>query len=52
MESYYSPTASIRLAFGFTKSPNTQIYCGAQKDVTKGSAAKNTEILDDYTWLN
>lgn len=52
MESKYSSSARISLAFGFTKSPNTQIYCGAQKDVTKGFVAKNTEILDDYTWLN
>lgn len=52
MESNHSSTARISLAFGFTKSPNTQIYCGAQEDVTKGFVAKNTEILDDYTWLN
>lgn len=49
MESNHSSTARISLAFGFTKSLNTQIYCGAQKDVTKEFVAKNTEILDDYT---
>lgn len=49
MESNYFSTARISLAFGLTKSPNTQIYCRAQKDVTKEFVAKNTEILDDYT---
>lgn len=49
MESNHSAIARISLAFGFTKSLNTQIYCGAQKDVTKGFEAKNTEILDGYT---
>lgn len=44
--------ARISRAFAFSKSLNTQIYCGAQKDVTERSGANYAETLDDYTWLN
>lgn len=49
VKSNHSSMARISHAFAFSKSLKTQIYCGAQKDVTEGSGAKYVEILDDYT---
>lgn len=39
--------ARISHAFAFSKSLNTQIYHGAQKDVTEGSGAKYAETTLD-----